>query len=91
MLSTFIVTCFDCSEEIYMEEWKLMRTMIEGVNGHSAYRYVYHVEKSCECGLPLVVEAQGMQLPGEDYVEHWLYRFFNCDGLREAILFTPTI
>lgn len=83
MLPGFAVSCDDCGEEYLLQQWMLKRTMIEGVEGHSAYRYVYHLEHDCQCGLDLVVEAQGFQGPFEDFVDRWMFRHFNCEIVRE--------
>lgn len=82
MLDSFEVECADCQSIHRMDTWKNVRTMVEGVNGRSSYRYVYHSQKRCTCGLDLLVEAQGYRAPEEEIVSKWYYRFFECAELR---------
>ena len=52
--------------------------MINEEGGHSAYHYVYLIERTCKCGLQMTVEAQGLRHPNEDVVDKWYYRYFEC-------------
>ncbi len=85
LLDKVHVQCSKCSAYHLIKDWYLARTMIEEQFGHSAYRYVYLCEISCDCGLQLVVEAQGFQPSDELFVDHWHYRFFDC----EEVLIEP--
>ncbi len=56
--------------------------MIEGVDGKTAYRYVYLAEIRCVCGSSFTVEAQGYQPPDYPVVSAWHYRFFDCEEVE---------
>ncbi len=84
MLDEILVVCDSCKKVYEVDNWKHVRTMIEAVDGHSAFRYVYLFEKECICGSTFVVEAQGYEPPGEDIVHEWFYRYFDCEQLEST-------
>ncbi len=82
MLDEILVCCDTCKKIHEIKQWELARTMIEGVNGKTAYRYVYLAEVKCICGSSFVVEAQGYQSPDDLVVRTWHYRFFDCEEVE---------
>ncbi len=79
MFDMVVVACDCCGKHYEVDRWEHARTMIEAIDGHSAYRHVYLWERRCICGNIVTVEAQGFQPPWSELVEEWHYRFFDCE------------
>lgn len=82
VLDQILVCCDTCKKIHEVKNWELARTMIEGVEGKTAYRYVYLAEMICICGSSFTIEAQGYQAPNDFIVQEWHYRFFDCEEVQ---------